>query len=157
MIEYLEIEGKLDEDLFRRNVEFYVSLFGKFDVEEFAERTAEAEDLLTIMALENGKIVGCKLGYKIAPEKFYSWLGGVDENYRNKKIAHELMQRQHSRCVEKGYRIVQTKTKNRFKPMLILNIKSGFDIIDVCGDSRGELKIVLEKDLTGQDINLQRG
>lgn len=148
MIEYLEIEGKLDEDFFNRNAEFYVSLFGKFDVEEFAERNARAEDLFTILALENGKIVGCKLGYKIAPEKFYSWLGGVDESYRNRKIAHELMKRQHSRCVEKGYRIVQTKTKNSFKPMLILNIKSGFDITSVEHNSRGELKIILEKDLT---------
>ena len=148
MIEYLEIEGKLDEDLFRRNAEFYVSLFGKFDVGEFAKRTAEAEDLFTIMALENGKIIGCKLGYKLAPEKFYSWLGGVDENYRNQKIAHELMKRQHSRCGEKGYRIVRTKTKNSFKPMLILNIKSGFDITAVEHNSRNELKIVLEKDLT---------
>jgi predicted GNAT superfamily acetyltransferase len=148
VIEYLKIEGKLDAESFEKIAEFYVSLFGKFDVEEFGKRTAEGEDLLTIVALENEKIVGCKLGYKIAPEKFYSWLGGVDENYRNKKIAHELMKRQHSRCIEKGYEIVQTKTKNSFKPMLILNLKSGFDITAVERNSRNELKIVLEKDLT---------
>jgi hypothetical protein len=58
------------------------------------------------------------------------------------------MKRQHSRCATRGYKIVQTKTKNSFKPMLILNIKSGFDITAVYRDSRNELKIVLEKDLT---------
>lgn len=148
MLEYLEIEGKPDKESFEKIAAFFASVFDKFSVEEFEKRIAEAEDLLTILATEKGKIVGCKLGYKIAPETFYSWLGGVDENYRNKKIAHELMNRQHSRCAEKGYRIVQTKTKNSFKPMLILNIKSGFDITAVYRNSRNELKIVLEKDLT---------
>jgi hypothetical protein len=58
------------------------------------------------------------------------------------------MKRQHDWCIEKGYKIVQTKTTNFFKPMLILNIKNGFDITDVYRKSNGELKIVLEKDLT---------
>lgn len=147
MIEYLEIEGKPDEESFEKLIEFHASIFGEIDVEKFEIRIAEAEDLLTILAMEKGRIVGCKIGYKIAPEKFYSWIGGVDKNYRNKKIAHELMKRQHSRCIEKGCKIVQTKTKNSFKPMLILNLKSGFDITNVYRNSRNELKIVLEKDL----------
>jgi hypothetical protein len=34
-----------------------------------------------------------------------------------------------------------------FKPMLILNIKNGFDIVEVYSDKFGETKIVLEKSL----------
>lgn len=43
---------------------------------------------------------------------------------------------------------VQTKTKNKWRDMLILNIKNGFDIIGTYTDDSGEPKIILEKKLT---------
>lgn len=148
MIEYKKIEGIPDEKTFEKIKLFYAKIFEKVDLEKLEKRFSEAKDLLINLALDNEKIVGFKVGYQIDSRKFYSWLGGVDENYRNQKIAQELMKRQHDWCVKKAYQIVQTKTKNCFKPMLILNIKNGFDIVDVCRNSRNELKIVLEKDLT---------
>lgn len=83
-------------------------------------------------------IVGFKIDYQISPETFYRWIGGVDEKYRKSGIAQELMKRQHSRVAKKGYEIIQTKTKNSFKPMLVLNIKNGFDIVDVYRNSNDE-------------------
>ncbi|MDZ5606438.1 GNAT family N-acetyltransferase [Bacillus pseudomycoides] len=79
--------------------------------------------------------------------EFYSWLGRGDENYRNQRIGFNLMEQQHQLLREKGYRIIQTKTKNKWRNMLILNIKSGFDIIGTYTDEKGEPKIILQKNL----------
>ncbi|MBO1582269.1 MULTISPECIES: hypothetical protein [Bacillus] len=57
------------------------------------------------------------------------------------------MEQQHQFLREKGYRIIQTKTKNKWRNMLILNIKSGFDIIGTYTDEKGEPKIILQKNL----------
>ena len=128
-------------------MQFCLNIFGTFDSEKLEKRFSQAKDLLINLAFDGEKLVGFKVGYQIDRAKFYSWLGGVDKNYRKNGIAQELMKRQHNWCVEKGYKIVQTKTKNSSKPMLILNIKNGFDIVGVYRNLRNELKIVLEKDL----------
>ena len=46
-----------------------------------------------------------------------------------------------------GFKKVRTKTKNKFKSMLLLNIKTGFDIVDTYMGADDELRIILEKDL----------
>ena len=48
---------------------------------------------------------------------------------------------------EKGYQRIRTKSMNRFKPMMILNLKNGFDIVQVYTNDSGQTKIVFEKDL----------
>ena len=60
-------------------------------------------------------------------------------------IPKPLLPHQHLR--QAGYRKVQTKTMNRWRNMLLLNIQYGFDIVDTFTDARGSFKIVLEKDL----------
>lgn len=147
MFEFTEIEGKPDEAKLKEIEEFYASIFEKIDREKFHRRINEAENLHIVLAFQSNKIVGFKVGYKIAPEKFYSWIGGVDAKFRSRGIAAELMKRQHDWCAPNGFQTIQTKTRNSFKPMLILNIKSGFDIIEVYRDKQNELKIVLEKNL----------
>ncbi|MCR2821057.1 GNAT family N-acetyltransferase [Lederbergia panacisoli] len=99
------------------------------------------------VAFEDSKVVGYKIGYELSHEKFYSWLGGVDVNYRNVGIATKLMEKQHQYLRELGYKVVQTKTKNKWRHMLILNIKNGFNVMDTYTDKNGEMKIILEKDL----------
>lgn len=148
MIRFSEIEGTPDKNILEEIKEFSVLIFDKIDSTKFEKRLSESKDLLTNLAVEKDKIVGFKIGYQIAPKKFYSWIGGVDKSYRKSGIARELMLRQHDWCIKNEYKIVQTKTKNSFKQMLILNIKNGFDIVAVYRNSRNELKIVLEKDLT---------
>ena len=59
------------------------------------------------------------------------------------------MNKQHKFSIEKGYKIVSTKTDNSFKPMIILNLKCGFEIrgtLQSTGDDY--IKIIMEKDLT---------
>lgn len=91
--------------------------------------------------------MGFKIGYELDHHTFYSWLSGVDSEYRNRGIASRLMAEQHQYLRENGYQIVRMKTMNRWRAMLLLNIKSGFNIIDTCIDEKGLHKIILEKSL----------
>ncbi|MDU0370397.1 GNAT family N-acetyltransferase [Hymenobacter endophyticus] len=99
------------------------------------------------LAYENNQLVGCKLGYERKPGHYYSWLGGVHPDFRGRGIAAELMGQQHAWCAAQGYRRVRTQTYNRWRAMLLLNLRHGFDIIGTVQSSRG-LNIVLEKELT---------
>jgi predicted GNAT superfamily acetyltransferase len=147
MIEFTEIESTPESETFAGILALGRRVFGKVDPEKFAKRISEAERLLIVLARNDGEIVGFKIGYKIEPKVFYSWVGGVDKNFRGRGIAGELMKRQHLWCRQNGFKLIRTKTKNEFKPMLILNIRHNFDIVNVYRDKRDELKIVLEKDL----------
>ncbi|WP_240758414.1 GNAT family N-acetyltransferase [Lysinibacillus sp. SGAir0095] len=101
--------------------------------------------LLIITAMDGEKVIGYKIGYAINEDKFYSWLGGVDNNYRKQGIASKLMEKQHQLLRNKGYSVVQTKSMNKWRSMLILNIKSGFDIVETYKDEKELHKIILEK------------
>jgi len=147
MIEFAEIEGKPDVKTLAEIEKFYASIFEQVEPGKFEKRISEAFNLLTVLALHQDKIVGFKVGFQIAPKKFYSWIGGVSEDFRKQGIAAELMKRQHDWCVRNGFEVVRTKTKNCFKSMLILNIKNSFDVVEVYQDAKNERKIILEKSL----------
>ncbi len=91
--------------------------------------------------------VGFKIGFESTADCFYSWLGAVIPEYRGLGIATELMKTQHVWCRSKGYKKVQTKSQNRFKNMVILNLNNGFDIVDTQPSNEGGLKILMEKAL----------
>ncbi|MBN8825577.1 MULTISPECIES: GNAT family N-acetyltransferase [unclassified Spirosoma] len=98
------------------------------------------------LALADGRVVGCKLGYERKKGHYYSWLGGVHLDFRGHGIASELMRRQHEWCRTQKYHTIRTQTYNQWRSMLSLNIHVGFDIIGVTQGKRG-LAIVLEKKL----------
>lgn len=98
------------------------------------------------LALADGNVVGCKLGYERKPGHYYSWLGGVHPDSRGRGMAAELMRRQHAWCRAQGYRRIRTQTYNRWRAMLLLNLRHGFDIIGTLQGAHG-LTIVLEKEL----------
>ncbi|MFI8685951.1 GNAT family N-acetyltransferase [Rossellomorea sp. NPDC077527] len=114
---------------------------------DFNNKLASKPRLIIHIAMDNSKVIGYKIGYELDEHTFYSWLGGVDPDYRKHGIASELMRRQHHDLKESGYAVVQTKTMNRWRSMLILNIKNGFDVIDTYTDEKGLHKIILEKKL----------
>ena len=107
----------------------------------------QKNQLLVITAMDGKKLIGYKIGYALDSNKFYSWLGGVDANYRKFGVASMLMEMQHQYLKENGYGVVQTKTMNKWRNMLVLNIKNGFDVIDTYTNDKGLHKIVLEKKL----------
>lgn len=102
---------------------------------------------LVLVAIHDQVVIGYKVGYEDRTHRFYSWVGGVDPEYRKQGIASELMRRQHVWCTLNGYSLIRTQTKNKWRNMLILNLRHGFDIVGTFTDEKGEPKIILEKRL----------
>lgn len=111
------------------------------------EKLVEKKNLITLVARENGQVVGFKIGYEFKNHTYYSWLGGVHSDYRGKGIASELMRRQHELVRTLGYKKVRTISRNKKREMLLLNIKFGFDVIETFMSEKGTHKIVLEKEI----------
>lgn len=119
-------------------------VFGEWDEEWFYSKFQHHKKFHLILAYVEQQAVGFKLGYGLSQEEFYSWLGAVLPDFRGLGIAADLMRAQHEWCRTNGYRKIQTKTQNRFRDMLLLNIQFGFDIIGFHQSDKGP-KIILEK------------
>ncbi|WP_033543890.1 GNAT family N-acetyltransferase [Planococcus sp. CAU13] len=144
-IHYKSFTEMMAGDLMDQVVSLHIRIFGSSD--DLAGRMAEKPKLRIDLAMDAEKLVGYKIGYALNREQFYSWLGGVDESHRHQGIARDLMERQHDYARKEGYASVQTHTKNKWRNMLLLNIREGFDVIGTYTDKTGEPKIILEKKL----------
>lgn len=71
----------------------------------------------------------------------------MQADYRGYGIGSKLIEDQHQYLKEHGYHVVQTKTMNRWRNMLILNIKHGFNVVDTYTNEDGLQKIILKKDV----------
>lgn len=119
-----------------------------FSKEKMAQTALNVAGFHLLVAYDDEKAIGFKAGYRHSGRRFYSWLGGVLGSYRGQGIAKNLMQQQHQWAEEQGYSVVETRTKNCFRSMLLANIKYGFNVVGVTasvGDT--EPVIVLEKPL----------
>jgi ribosomal protein S18 acetylase RimI-like enzyme len=148
--EYLKIDYEVyscipEKDILEGILDVHRNIFDTTD--DFIENVQNKPNLLFSVAFKGSKVIGYKIGYELTTEKFYSWLGGVHPDYRHLGVASKLMNIQHRYLEKEGYKTVQTKTLNKWRSMLILNIKSGFDITETYIDRHGNLKIVLEKKL----------
>ena len=148
MIRIIEKHGLPDDDTRQTIYILYETIFGKPPGQKVRERLATAPDLLVLFAEnEHKQTVGFKIGYRQDPTTWYSWLGGVLPECRGQGIAGMLMQHQHEWVKSRMYRWIQTKTMNRWRRMLILNLKHGFDIIGTYTGNDGSTRIILQKDL----------
>jgi ribosomal protein S18 acetylase RimI-like enzyme len=123
----------------------HAAIFGESG--QLDKKMGNKPKLLVAVAIYQDQVIGYKIGYELEETKFYSWLGGVGEEFRGKGIASRLMEIQHEYIKGCGYRMVRTKSMNKWRDMLILNIKHGFDVLETYIDEKGKHKIVLEKKL----------
>ena len=118
-----------------------------YGLEEYEKRLTGVSHLILIAEME-GKPVGFKVGYeRYADASFYSWMGGVLPNFRNRGVADALANEQETWAKAKGYRSIRLKTRNKYKSMLCFALKRGFFIIGL-GDKCqyvDDYRIVLEK------------
>lgn len=114
---------------------------------ELLEKASKRPNLLFVTAIEQDEVVGYKIGYELSDDRYYSWYGGVQDEYRGRGIASKLMDRQHRLVKEAGYATIETKTRNKWRSMLILNIKHGFDITETFYDDEDIHRITLVKKL----------
>ena len=139
------IEGLPSKELLEDILFVYKSIFDDYKLDFFKNRIRQKEDLIIILCSQHSQLLGFKIGYRYNDTTFYSWVGGVLPESRNTGIAKQLAQLQEKGVKEKGYLKIRTKSMNRFKPMMILNLKNGFDITKTYTNDKGQIKIVFEK------------
>ncbi len=128
------------------------TIFGDGDrFEDLQQDAAEKPGLMVLLAWESDDCVGVKMGYRRNESTFYSWLGGVLPEARGQGVARRLMQAQHEWAAAQGYRYVTTETYNRYRGMLVLNVRTGFDVVGTQTDTKGETKIMLRRALRPAD------
>lgn len=111
---------------------------------------AEKPGLMLLLAWDGDDCLGFKAGYRRNESTFYSWLGGVLPEARGQGVARRLMLAQHEWVAAQGYRYVTTETYNRYREMLLLNIRMGFDVVGTQTTVGGEAKIMLRRALAGE-------
>lgn len=121
-------------------------VFAPFEEGRFREEL-QSKKVHLLIAKDGETLVGFKLGYEESPQIFYSWLGAVHPEWRGRGVGKALMKAQHEWALKQGYQRLKTKTLNRWKDMLLLNIRSGFEIVGTETRANGELKLILEKAL----------
>lgn len=124
-------------------------VFPKPNTKEKLKLELSAKQKLSIIIAYYGEEpVGYKVGFERSKRNYYSWIGGVSPSHRKKGIAMHLMALQHDYAKKHGFRVISTQTDNSFKDMIILNIKSGFEIrgtIQGAGDNY--ITIIMEKEI----------
>lgn len=120
-------------------------VFETYSEEKFDQTLKNGKEFFLIATSLDNQLVGFKLGYAKNEERFYSWLGAVHPDYQRYGVGQELMSRQHQWCKKKNFKIIETKTLNKWKAMLILNIKNDFQIVGTDTNQKGETKIIMEK------------
>jgi len=125
-----------------------------FAFNETAERLAhlfqQQQEALLCLAFQEGKVVGFKLGFKENSITFDSWRGGVLPTARRKGIAMELMRLLHKWCQENDVKVIKTTTNSDNTAMLIVNLKSGFEIVGSFLHRQKRLKVLQEKRLPSE-------
>jgi len=145
---YQYLEGIPDSSILNQTLDLYDTLFDDARLDFFKQRIHEKQNVILVLCFDDRTLVGFKVGYRYNKNTLYSWVGGVAPKYRNKGIANHLIKIQHDWAKEKGYKKVRTKSMNRFKPMMVLNLKNGFDIVKIYTNDSSQTKIIFEKNLS---------
>ena len=141
------VEGIPSKQLLEDILLVYKSVFDDYKLDFFKNRVHQKQDLIMVLCFKQNQLLGFKIGYRYNDTVFYSWVGGVLSEHRKNGIAKQLAQLQEEKVKEKKYQKIRTKSMNLFKPMMILNLKNGFDIKNLYTNVVGQTKIIFEKDI----------
>ena len=127
---------------------FCLVAFDEFSPDYLTSRLPHVDGpSITVARFTDGSLAGFKLGYRRGASLFYSWLGGVHPQGRRQGVAAELMRRQHDWAITQGYQEIETRTRSANSAMLILNLKSGFQIRGFEVDAHGRQIVIQRKSL----------
>ncbi len=142
-----ESYSQFNPELLTQFKEIYKASFGTaLDEKKYFSKIELHKEFHILVAYDENKAVGFKIGYRLDQDRFYSWLGAVLPDYQGLGIASELMRLQHKWCRQQEIKIIETRTRNSFRQMIALNLAQGFEIVGTLKDTKS-LKILLEKDL----------
>ena len=145
-IEYQCFEGQPTAEVLDWLVAVNEATFGFNEIaEKLSHLFSTRSQVLICLAFMNGEPVGYKVGMEDGDGHFESWRGGVLEHARRQGIAQALMRLQHQWCAEQGFRSIRTSTTNNNAPMLILNLRNGFEVVGTKINQNQQLKVLQEK------------
>ncbi len=112
--------------------------------EAFLDRRLRYRHNALVMVAELDKRpVGFCCGYELRPSTYYSWLYGVLPDARRLGVASQLMAAEHAWAVRQGYEMTRFECYNQHKPMLIMAINTGYQIVGVRYDSHTSNNLVI--------------
>lgn len=141
------IEGIPSEADQKVLIALYSEIFEDAETVFFIDRLKSKPQVCSLIAFQNDIPVGFKIGYRYNETTFYSWVGGILPNCRKKGFGKKLAQRQEQWAKLNLFTKIRTKSMNRYKPMMILNLKNGFNISSVYTNDSNQTKIIFEKEL----------
>jgi len=89
-------------------------------------RLANMPDVTVFTVEMDDRLIGYKAGHALAYDRYYSWLGGADPDYRRQGIGSLLMDAQHGWLGNSRFRQVETYVEPTNTAMVQLNMKHGF-------------------------------
>ncbi len=122
----------------------------EFSIAFFEDHLKHQKKILCCFAYDGEVMVGYKIGYQSRPKYFESWIGAISTEHRRKGLATKLMIAQHDWCAAHGFKIIDTIASSDNRPMLIANLKAGFNISGTFWDRQQNFKTLLQKKF---DIN----
>lgn len=109
-------------------------------------RLLNMPDVTIFSAYDDADLVGFKIGYATAYDRYYSWLGGVHPDYQRRGIASELTLQQHSWLSQSRFTKLETQLSKTNKAMFAINKKSGF-VQTGQFQKNGEPYLIMEKSI----------
>jgi ribosomal protein S18 acetylase RimI-like enzyme len=128
-IDYALCISPFPSDLHARLSELIRVIFGEADDDDLAWRLSRLPDASVVTAVSGTLLVGFKFGYAETSRRYYSWLGGVHPDFRQRGIASCLMEQQHRWVAAAGFAAVETSATPDNAAMLRLNQRFGFETI----------------------------
>lgn len=122
-------------------------VFDGFDDNYLLGRLPHLAEPSLWLAVQDCEWVAFKLGYRRGGSLFYSWLGGVDPDYRRRGLAAELTLRQHDEAATLGFSHVETRTRAANNAMIIVNLRQGFQVCGFEIDGAGRPVVIQRKAL----------
>lgn len=136
----------LGDDAFSELSALAERVFDHHDPDSMAWRLTRMPEVTVFVAHDGDRLTGFKAGYAATENRYYSWLGGVDPDYRGEGIAGELMAHQHAWLEQSDFKLVETHVAQANDAMVALNLKYGLRITGMF-IKRGEPNYIMQKDL----------
>ncbi|MCP4245684.1 MAG: GNAT family N-acetyltransferase [bacterium] len=97
--------------------------------------------------------MGFACGYELRPTTYYSWLYGVLPDARRLGVATQLLVAETAWARDRGYEMARFECYNQHKPMLLLAIRAGYEIVGLRHDSHtANNLVILEKHLHKETV-----
>jgi GNAT superfamily N-acetyltransferase len=113
------------------------------DAEHFERRYLGRHNVVQMVARLEQRAVGFLLAFELKPRVAFLWFLGVLPSERRQGVGAQLLDAFHSWARQNDYESIRFECHNQQRPMLLLALHQGYDIIGVRWDSDREDQLIL--------------